>query len=134
VTKSLQEEVTQLRIDVATLKAQLQAAKEALALTHEVSHTWLYVSAVIGRMDTGPGSYWSVVNSTRRSKIMNVVTHAVLQVIMFVLQYGNLASNIVPDKYKPIAAAVISLAQGSLALFNHYYTPAGTPIPPAAKA
>lgn len=48
VTKSLQEEVTQLRIDVATLKVQLQAAKEALALTHEVSHTWLYVSAVIG--------------------------------------------------------------------------------------
>jgi hypothetical protein len=46
--ESLQAQVIRLREDVATLKAQLASAKEALTLAHEVSPSWLYASAIVG--------------------------------------------------------------------------------------
>jgi hypothetical protein len=63
---------------------------------------------------------------------MNVALHIFLQALALVMQYGNLAFNVVPAKYKPVVTLIISGAQGGLAWYNHYYTPAGVPISPAA--
>jgi len=59
---------------------------------------------------------------------MKISTHLILQILLFVTQYGNIASGYVPMKYVPIVALIVSGAQGALAWYNHYYTPTGIKI------
>jgi hypothetical protein len=58
---------------------------------------------------------------------MKVLTHVILQGLALAAQYGNLATNVVPVKYKPLVTVGITAAQGILAWYNHYYNPDGTP-------
>lgn len=50
----------------------------------------------------------------------------VFQVLALVGQYGNLATNIVPDRIKPYIFLVISVAQTLQAWRAHYYNPDGS--------
>ena len=50
---------------------------------------------------------------------MNKYTHGIIQVLGLIVQYGNAATSVVPDKYKPLVAAGIGLIQTIVALANH---------------
>lgn len=56
---------------------------------------------------------------------MNVYLHITLQVLGFIVQFGTVATNIVPPKIQPFIILIVSAAQGGLAWFNHYYSPSG---------
>jgi hypothetical protein len=45
--------------------------------------------------------------------------HLIFQGVMFVAQAGAAYSDFIPAKYKPLAAGVIALAQGIVALTHH---------------
>lgn len=61
---------------------------------------------------------------------MKVSTHVILQVLGFIVSIGTLVQNgsIVPSKYEPFVVGTVSLAQGIMAWYNHYYTPQGVKI------
>lgn len=58
---------------------------------------------------------------------MTRTIHSILQVLGFVVSAGTMATNFVPDKYKPYVVLVVSAAQGVLAWYNHSFNPDGTP-------
>ena len=60
---------------------------------------------------------------------MKLSTHLVLQILMMIVQYGNLASGFVPPKAQPFVALAVGAAQGGLAWYNHWYTPSGKALP-----
>lgn len=55
-------------------------------------------------------------------------THTIIiQVLLSLIQLGNLATNTVPDKWKPVVLGVIALAQILQAKLAHKFNPDGTP-------
>lgn len=50
----------------------------------------------------------------------------IFQGIAFIAQYGNFATNIVPEKIKPYVFLAIGLAQTIQAWRAHYYNPDGS--------
>ena len=59
---------------------------------------------------------------------MKVSTHVALQIIGFIISFGTMATNMVPEMYQKYIVLVVSAAQGALAWFNHYYSPTGNKI------
>jgi hypothetical protein len=53
--------------------------------------------------------------------------HTVGQVLLTLLQILNFESGVVPPKYMPFVTAGLSIIQGLLALYNHFFNPDGTP-------
>lgn len=47
------------------------------------------------------------------------LVHGLLQGLATVVQVANLASGVVPVHYQPLVAALVSVAQATLALYNH---------------
>jgi hypothetical protein len=58
---------------------------------------------------------------------MNRTLHGILQAAGIAISIATLATNIVPDKYKPFVVGTVSLAQGYIAWYNHSFNPDGTP-------
>jgi hypothetical protein len=58
---------------------------------------------------------------------MKVSLHVIYQIFSTVVSVGALLSPSVPEKAKPYVVLVVSLAQGFVAWYNHYYNPDGTP-------
>lgn len=55
-------------------------------------------------------------------------THTIIiQVLLGLVQMGNLATDIVPDKWKPVVLGVVALAQILQAKLAHKFNPDGTP-------
>ena len=50
---------------------------------------------------------------------MSKLVHGILQALAIVVQYGTLASGVVPAKYQPLVVALVGLAQATLAVVNH---------------
>jgi hypothetical protein len=57
---------------------------------------------------------------------MNLKVTAVIQALAAILHYLNLAGEIAPEKYKPLVAGLILIAQGLNAVFAHFWNPDGT--------
>jgi hypothetical protein len=49
--------------------------------------------------------------------------HTAAQAAAFVVQYGNWATNIVPEKYKPVVLVAVSFAQWGMGTIAHYQQP-----------
>ena len=58
---------------------------------------------------------------------MNKWVHYALQAVAVVVQVGNGALHVVPDKYKPLVGAVVGLAQVVLHTYATNHNPDGTP-------
>ena len=58
---------------------------------------------------------------------MKLSTNIVFQVLSTIVQYGNVASGIVPAKAVPWIALVVGLAQAAVAWRAHYFNTDGTP-------
>ncbi len=48
------------------------------------------------------------------------------QAAAMLVQYGNQATNIMPEKYQPAIALIVGLAQGLVAWRAHYVNPDGS--------
>jgi flagellar biosynthesis protein FliR len=59
---------------------------------------------------------------------MTVTVHVILQILGLIVTFSTLVTSVVPTNVKPFVILAVSLAQASLAWYNHYYTPAGTKI------
>src|SRR6266568_208517 len=59
---------------------------------------------------------------------MTIKAHSIAQVLALILQGINMFGGLVPLKYQPIVAFVLTVVQGAMALTNHYYRPDGSKI------
>ena len=60
---------------------------------------------------------------------MKIQTHVIVQVLLMVVTIGTAISGQVPPKLQPWIIGIVSLAQGIIAWYNHYFTPSGTIVP-----
>ena len=58
---------------------------------------------------------------------ISVKAHAIAQVAALAIQYGNLASGVVPPAIQPYVALAVGIAQAVLAFVAHY-----SPVPNGA--
>jgi len=65
---------------------------------------------------------------------MTFTVHIVFQAIAMVIQLGNFAVGVVPEKYKWIVTGVVGMAQAGMAFKAHWVNPDGTPAEAAHKA
>lgn len=64
---------------------------------------------------------------------MTVRMHFLYQALMLILQALNYVSPMTPMKAKPWVAFGFTVCQAALGLYNHFFTPAGTRIPPVTQ-
>ena len=57
---------------------------------------------------------------------MKLSTHLLLQFLMLIVQYGNLASGLVPANTQKWVMLGVALAQAGLGWYNHNFNPDGT--------
>jgi hypothetical protein len=58
---------------------------------------------------------------------MKLSWNLLFQAAAMIVQYGNQATSIIPEKYQPAVALAVGLAQGLVAWHAHYVNPDGTP-------
>lgn len=51
----------------------------------------------------------------------------IIQVLLGLVQLGNVLTNVVPDKWKPVVLGIVALAQIVQAKIAHNFNPDGTP-------
>lgn len=62
-----------------------------------------------------------------RASTMKLSWNLVFQGIALLVQAGNQYADILPAKWKPVAALILGLAQAAVAWRSHYFNPDGTP-------
>lgn len=59
---------------------------------------------------------------------MTIKGHSIAQILATILQALNMFGGFVPVKYQPVIAFALTVVQGAMGLYNHYFSPTGVKI------